>query len=84
MIKTGDRAVTGPRVGSRVWALSQIEPGGRIALIVPKGITPSAFMQQVGTDIGRANLRGVLRQTIAIGVVVSSREVLDLVLVDRA
>ncbi len=84
MIKAGDRAVTGPRVGSRVWALSQIEPGGRIALIVPKGITPSAFMQQVGTDIGRANLRGVLRQTVAIGVVVASREVIDIVCVTRA
>lgn len=76
--------MSGPRIGSRVWALSRLEPGGRIALIVPEGVTPSAFMQQVGTDIGRANLRGVLRQSIAIGVVVANREVLDLVLVDRA
>lgn len=75
--------MSGPRVGSRVWTLSRLEPGERLLFEAPPGRT-AAFMQQISSDIGRANLRGALSQSLVIGVKLDTREAIDIVMVSRA
>ena len=75
--------MSGPQIGSRVWALSRLEPGERLLLEAPAGRT-SAFMQQVSTDVGRAGLRGALSQSLVVGVKLDTRDVIDIVCVTRA
>lgn len=71
----------GPRIGSRPWALLRLQPGERIFLEVRGSV--ASTMQQIGTDVQRNGLGGKITQTLVLGVVPSSRDVIDLVMLTR-
>lgn len=72
----------GPRVGSRPWALSRLEPGESMLLEAPPGRT-QAFMQQIAADIHRTT-DGGYSQALILGVSPSDRSVVDIIRVTRA
>lgn len=72
--------MTGPRIGSRPWKLSQLAPGESLLLEAPPGRV-SAFMQQVGVDCRRVG--GDFSQALILGVEPNRRVVLDIVRVTR-
>lgn len=73
--------MTGPRIGSRPWKLSQLAPGESLLLEAPPGRT-QAFMQQIGADIHRTT-DGGFSQALILGVSPSDRSVVDIVRVTR-
>ena len=85
LVRTGGRPPgpakkTGPRPGSRPYLLINLKPGERAYLEAPPGrLQP--FMQQVQVDISRNGLQGKVTQTHVLGVVPSTRSVVDLVMV---
>jgi hypothetical protein len=76
-------ATRNPRPGSRVWKLANLEPGERLFLEAPAGRL-AAFRQQVQVDAARTGLgTGSFSQTLVLGVLPNTREVIDLVMVTR-
>lgn len=73
---------TGPRKGSRPYLLLNLKPGERAVFMAPPS-GASKLMQQIWADVARNGLGGKIRQSLVIGVEVSSREVIDMVLVTR-
>ena len=72
----------GPRVGSRPWKLAQMMPGDRIFLEAPGGNLQN-FMKQIGADISRGGLSGLVTQTLILGIEPATRNVIDLVMLTR-
>lgn len=70
------------RVGSRTDILSRMSPGEELFLRAGVG-RASILMQQISTDIGRAGLRGLISQSLVLGIEVSTREVVELIFVRR-
>jgi hypothetical protein len=72
--------MTGPRIGSRPWKLSQLAPGESLLLEAPPG-RGTAFMQQVGVDCRRAG--GGFSQALILGVDPDRRVVVDIIRVTK-
>ena len=72
--------MTGPRIGSRTWALSRLAEGESLLLEAPPG-RGAAFMQQIGVDCRRAG--GAFSQALILGVEPNRRLVVDIVRVTR-
>mgnify|MGYP000146140800 FL=1 len=72
----------GPRPGSRLHMLANMKPGQRVFLEVPAGRL-QAFMAQVGTDISRGKLGGLITQALILGINPTTRQVIDLVMLTR-
>lgn len=73
---------TGPQVGSRPWHLLRMVKGDCLFFASNK---PSvmALMGRINSDIHKNNLTGKFKQTHFIAVQPSTKEVLDLVRVER-
>lgn len=57
MTLKGTKQSTGPRIGSRVWALQRLEPGEALFIEVPENRTNASFAGQMNGDIQRAGGR---------------------------
>jgi hypothetical protein len=78
----GSTGPTGPRVGSRPWQITRMQPGERLFLEAPVGRL-QRFMQQIAVDISRCKLNRLVTQTHMLGVIPSTREVVDMVILTR-
>lgn len=74
--------MTGPHPGSRPHRIAALALGERTFFEAPSGRL-SAFMQQVGTDIGRCGLRGRVAMAHVLGIQPVTREVIELVMCTR-
>jgi len=62
--------------------LLRLRDGKRAFLEAPKGRL-QAFMQQVAADIHRNGLKGLVTQSAVFGVLPNTRELIELVMVER-
>ncbi len=70
--------MTGPRIGSRVWKIAQLDEGDSLLLEAPAGrLQP--FMQQVNVDIMRAGMKGRVSQSLILGIEPATRQVYEIV-----
>lgn len=74
-----DTRPRGPRPGSRIWAISNMQPGDVLLFERKDGGPVGALMQQIGTDIRRAGLGGKVLMTHIIGIQPTARDVYDIV-----
>lgn len=79
---TKERKKRGPNKGSRPAMLLSLKPGQRVIVEAPIGKT-SAVMQQMGADISRNGLSGKIKLSQVLGVEVSTREVVEMILITR-
>lgn len=68
--------MTGPRVGSRPWALAQMAPGDSKVLETKAG-NGAKLMQQIGVDARRANVK--IECCLLLAVEPATRTVTDIV-----
>lgn len=68
--------MTGPRVGSRPWALAQMAPGDSMVLETRAG-HGAKLMQQIGTDALRAGVK--IERRLLLAVEPATRTVTDIV-----
>lgn len=70
---------TEPRVGSRPWALSRLQPGEAL-LVEAKG---PKTMAQVAADISRLGMSGKFNQSMVVGVELSTDTAMRIIRVTR-
>lgn len=73
---------TGLRLGSRAQQISQLKLGDRLTFTVPAGKRVASYMGQIGADIGRAGMRGRVKQQHGMFIIVATREVSDVVVLE--
>lgn len=72
----------GLRQGSRPHQIAQLKVGERLTFTVPAGKRVTSYMGQIGADIGRAGMRGRVKQQHGMFIIVATREVSDVVVVE--
>lgn len=71
----------GPRVGSRPWALLNLQPGESLFFQAQNGVP--RLMAQIATDMQRNGLSGAMTQTVFLAIQPTTREVIEIVRVTR-
>ena len=74
-----DTRPRGPQPGSRSWMIMNMEPGDVLLFENKNGGPVGPLMSQIGVDIRRAGLAGVVVQTHIIGIQPTTRDVYDIV-----
>lgn len=71
------------RPNSRAWRISQMQPGDSILFERPTTRPLPAFQQTLSIDIGRAGMRGLVSQSLLLGIELSTRQTYEIVRLTR-
>lgn len=72
-----------PHVGSRPWMLLRMQIGDVMLIENKRGGPVGKLMQQIQADISRNGLKGKMVQSHLLGVQPTSREVFDIIRIER-